>query len=334
LLDHGIPLHPEYAGRLSAILTAIEESPYRSLLDLSCERLVTVDELSKIHTMTYIDYILSLTGQEAALDEDTFLTRGSVKAALTAAGLGIELVEQIVKGNIKNGFALLRPPGHHARFGNAMGFCIFNNIAIAAQKALSLGLRRILILDWDVHHGNGTQESFYEDERVFFMDMHQNNLFPTHSGLLEETGKGKGAGFTLNLPLPDQSGDDAYLYAFDALFKPLVLDYQPELILVSAGFDAHAEDPLGSMNVTSQGFRQLAMRAKALAQEVCGGKILFFLEGGYNPYYLAESVMECIDVLASKNLPSLMASHSVGDEIKQLVDQAKEAHAKSRGKNS
>jgi len=333
LLDHGVPGHPEYAGRLSAILTAIQESPYQKFLNLSCKRIATVDELSQVHHSPYIDYIQSLEGQNAILDADTLLTPGSVKAALTAAGLGIELVEQVVNGNISNGFALLRPPGHHARPGSGMGFCTFNNIAIAAQKALSLGLKRILIVDWDVHHGNGTQESFYADDRVFLMDLHQDNLFPADSGLLEQAGEGKGAGYTLNLPLPKYCGDADYFYAFDNLLKPLALEYQPELILVSAGFDAHEEDPLGSMRITSRGFGHLAKKFKTLADELCEGKMVLFLEGGYNPYFLAESVMECIKALTNEDYPDQNHTYaSVSIEVKQLIQDAQELHVKSRRK--
>lgn len=328
---HNVPSHPEYPGRLSSILNALNESPYKNFLDLSCDRQATFSELSYVHHPAYLDHILSLEGQNAIIDRDTLLTPGSVKAALTASGLGIELVEQVLKGHTKNGFALLRPPGHHARPNTGMGFCIFNNIAIAAKKALEMGLKRILIMDWDVHHGNGTQESFYEDDRVFFMDMHQDNLFPAHSGLLEETGKAKGAGYTLNLPLPKYCGDADYHYAFDTLFKPLVLEYKPELILVSAGFDAHEADPLGSMRVTSRGFGQLAAKIKTLAQEVCEGKMILFLEGGYNPYYLAESVMECISVLVNEVHPyqsEPALQKTITNEVKQLIQKAQETHAK------
>lgn len=327
---HDVPSHPEYPGRLSAILAAIDESPYKQFLDLSCDRQATLSELSSVHERAYIDWILSLEGQHAMIDQDTLLTPGSMKAALTAAGLGIELVEQVLKGNAQNGFALLRPPGHHARPATGMGFCIFNNIAIAAKRALDLGVKRILIMDWDVHHGNGTQESFYHDERVFFMDIHQDNLFPARSGLLEETGMGKGFGYTLNLPLPKYCGDAEYLYAVDNLFRPLALEYKPELILVSAGFDAHEKDPLGSMRITSRGFGQLAARVKRIAQDACNGKMILFLEGGYNPFYLAESVMECIHVLVNdvSSDQNVLVQKPIADEIKQLIKKAQELHVK------
>lgn len=301
LLNHGIQNHPEYAGRLEAILEAIKESRYLSFANLSCDRTATFEDICEGHDHNYVKQVLSFEGKHGIIDSETILTPGSVRAALTAAGIGIELIEKIIFGSIQNGFALVRPPGHHAIRRTGMGFCFFNNIAIAAKKALSLGLKRILILDWDVHHGNGTQDIFYEDDRVLLIDIHQDNLYPKHSGLKEERGRGKGLGYTVNIPLLPSSGDDDYLYAFDMIVEPIVRRYQPELILVSAGFDAHESDPLGQMKVTTKGFGQLTAKAKGLAEKVCNGKIALFLEGGYNPYFLAKNVIECIDVLTTEN---------------------------------
>lgn len=299
LLDHGHLSHPENANRLKAILAALNNSPYKKFTDLTITRMATKDELSQAHDPAYVDHVLSLEGQEGALDSETPITPGSVKASLVAAGLGLELVEQVVEGKVRNGFALVRPPGHHARPAAGMGFCIFNNIAVAAKKAMSMGVKRILIIDWDVHHGNGTQEIFYEDDRLLFIDLHQDNLFPAGSGLLSEKGVGKGSGFTVNIPLPDSCRDADYLYAFETVVEPLAREYHPELILVSAGFDAHETDPLGSESLTTQGYGLLAARVKVLAEELCGGKVVFFLEGGYDPLCLANNVMACLGVLAS-----------------------------------
>lgn len=297
LLDHGIPSHPENASRLDAIFESFALSSYKDCLDLSQQRLASLDELTQVHSQSYIQKVLSHNGHNFSLDPETLITPGTVKAAFLAAGLGITLVEQVVLGNVVNGFALLRPPGHHARPSAGMGFCIFNNIAIAAKKALSKGLSRILILDWDVHHGNGTQETFYEDDKVLFIDIHQDNLFPINSGLVSEKGSGKGIGYTVNIPLPAGCRDEDYFQVFENQVKPLVLEYQPELILVSAGFDAHESDPMAAMNLTTEGFGMLAIKTKALAEQVCEGKLVLFLEGGYNPYFLARNVMECVKVL-------------------------------------
>lgn len=331
LLDHGSSNHPENADRLKTILAKLQESPYKQFVDLSISRLATETELSQVHDPAYVSHVLSLKGKESSLDDETILSPGSVKAALMAAGLSLELVEQILEEKIENGFVLARPPGHHAQPAAGMGYCVFNNIALAARQAISRGIERILILDWDVHHGNGTQEIFYDEDRVLFIDLHQENLFPAASGLVNETGQGKGSGFTVNVPLCDSCRDADYLYIFEKLVRPLALEYRPELILVSAGFDAHESDPMGFMSLTTRCFGLLTSKVKSLAHEVCGGKVAFFLEGGYNSFFLAQNVMECIGVLANETAffettegelqPSCHA-------VEKLVKEIYEAHIK------
>lgn len=331
MLEHGIDLHPENAGRLRAILAALEQSPYKKFLDVSMTRMATVEELSAVHDLSYINHVLSLDGKLASIDHETFITKGSVKAARVAAGLGLELVEEVCSGKIENGFALVRPPGHHCVPEGGMGFCIFNNIAIGAKKALAMGVKRVLIVDWDVHHGNGTQKAFYDEPRVFSIDLHQDNLFPVGSGLLQQTGSGKGLGFTANIPLPDSCRDDDYLYAFEKIVKPLARMYRPELILVSAGFDAHESDPLGSMSLTTSGFGKMCGVVKSLAKELCGGKMVLFLEGGYNPPYLAANVIECVRVLvdeAPATVQEDVQPYSYG--MQTYIQEVYDYHVKSR----
>lgn len=315
-LDHKPPRHPESPVRLEAILKTIQSSPYSGRLELKLDRLATREELLLNHTPRYLDEVLALDGLTAELDPETLLSPGSVKAARMAAGLGLELVEQVLSGKARNGFALVRPPGHHAAPDGGMGFCIFNNIAIAAHKALSLGAKRILILDWDVHHGNGTQDSFYEDDRVLQIDLHQENLFPSSSGLLPEIGRGKGLGYTANLPLPHSCEDLDYLQVFRKLVQPLAKEYRPELILVSAGFDAHISDPLASMSLSTAGFGLLARNVVRLANELCNGKVVLFLEGGYTPDALAQNVLACVTALAHEGSPH--EAHSVEDDPNAL----------------
>jgi acetoin utilization deacetylase AcuC-like enzyme len=302
LLDHGRLDHPESSIRLKTILSAIETSPFKKNLDCSIERLATQGELSQIHTSQYINYVETLDGKEVDLDHETPLSSGSVRAARLAAGLGLEMVERVLVGKVQNGFVLVRPPGHHARPSVGMGFCVFNNIALAAKHALLMGIKRVLILDWDVHHGNGTQEAFYQDDRVLFIDLHQESLFPTTSGFSHELGQGKGYGYTMNVPLPHSCHEGDYLFAIEKLVRPLALKYQPELILVSAGFDAHETDPLGSMSITTKGYGLLTHKVKELANEICGGKMILFLEGGYEPTSLANNVVQCIAELTDSRV--------------------------------
>jgi acetoin utilization deacetylase AcuC-like enzyme len=303
LLEHETHEHPENATRLQSILEAFASSLYKDFLNMSVNRQATLDEIARVHEIAYINHVLSLDGKSAALDAETLISPGSVKAALLAAGLGLELVERVIQGKAQNGFVLVRPPGHHARPSTGMGFCLFNNISIAVQKALDMGLERILILDWDVHHGNGTQEIFYGDDRVLFIDMHQDNLFPVNSGLIDEIGSGKGLGYTVNIPLPSGCHDGDYLYVFDQIVEPLAQRFRPELILVSAGFDAHESDPLGFMNLTTMGFGLLAEKTRKLAETLCKGRLVLFLEGGYNSYFLAKNVISCVETLLGNSIP-------------------------------
>lgn len=293
--------HPENAGRLSAILKKLRADPtLSSLLEDRCDRKIERHELLRLHTSSYIDVVYDLRGQLGEIDPETPVTAGSVLAAERAAGLALEMVERIWKGELKRGFSLVRPPGHHARPAGGMGFCIFNNIALAASHLLALGAKRILILDWDVHHGNGTQEAFYESDQVMLIDLHQEDLFPRDSGRSTETGGGKGLGFTLNLPLPHSSEDADYLRVLDAVVDEAVKKFKPEILLVSAGFDAHISDPLGSMSLTTDGFVKMTRRVMVWAESFCGGRLALFLEGGYVPEALAQNVAACAGVLTGR----------------------------------
>lgn len=330
-LDHGVKNHPENSSRLSSIFQAFLCSPFHNCLDQTFSRKATKDELALVHTPQYIDKVLLYDGQTTNLDLETVLTPGSVNAALIAAGLGIELVERVIDGKISNGFALLRPPGHHARPSAAMGFCVFNNIAIAAKAALSQGLKRILIFDWDVHHGNGTQEAFYDDDRVMFIDIHQDNLFPARSGNIQDIGSEKGKGYTVNCPLPEGCRDVDYLYVFNHLVTPIAEEFHPELILVSAGFDAHESDPLGGMSLTTQGFVWLMTKVRLLAEKLCHGKVVLFLEGGYDPAFLAKNVLGCVQVLAQETMSNcICADDPQMFGLKHLIKDVKEYHDRQR----
>ncbi|WP_459548314.1 class II histone deacetylase [Nocardia sp. X0981] len=213
--------------------------------------------------------------------------RGGYEIAALSAGGAIQLVAQVVAGTIDTGYALVNPPGHHATRASGMGFCIFNNVSIAAAYAREvLGLERIAIVDWDVHHGNGTQEIWYSDPSVLTVSIHQHLCFPPNSGFRAERGTGAGEGYSLNIPLPPGSGDAAYSYALDEVVIPALRAFRPELVIVASGFDASILDPLARQMVTSAGFAQLTRRMLDTAAEVCSGRIAFVQEGGYSPYYV------------------------------------------------
>lgn len=217
-----------------------------------------------------------------SLDGDTHTSPYSYDAACLAVGALVKGVDLVLAGDIDNGFALVRPPGHHAERDQSMGFCLFNTVAVAARYATEvMGLERVMIIDWDLHHGNGTQHSFYESEKVLYCSAHQYPWYPGTGGL-QETGRGKGVGFTLNVPLPGYQGDSDYATIVDDIIVPVAKEYRPELIFISAGFDIYHGDPLGSMQVTERGFAYMTRSLVALAEEVCGGRLLVTLEGGYN----------------------------------------------------
>ena len=243
-------------------------------------------------------------------DDDTRLGADSLEVARWSAGAAVAAVEQVASGRIARAFSLGRPPGHHASRERAMGFCLINNAAVAAATALELGMKRVAIVDWDVHHGNGTQDIFYETDRVFFVSLHQHPYYPG-SGWASEKGRGPGRGYTLNAPLPAGQGDRLYLRVMDELVLPVLRGYRPELVIISAGFDAHADDPLAGMLVTETGFAGMAQRLAGLADETAGGRLVAVLEGGYDPGALGRSVAATIRALDGESLETIAESCAV-----------------------
>jgi acetoin utilization deacetylase AcuC-like enzyme len=294
LEHHAGPMHPESPERLQAILALLGRVPLAGV-ERATPRLATREELLRVHQAAHVDHVLSYEGQEAQLDADTGMSPKSVEASLRAAGAAVELTERLLDGTARNGFALVRPPGHHAEHTHAMGFCLFNNIAVAAEAALKR-VERVLVVDWDVHHGNGTQSSFWGRRDLLFMSAHQYPLYPG-SGAAREVGQGPGTGYTVNCPLPPGQGDADYGAVFERLFLPLAQAFRPQLVLVSAGFDAHRADPLGGMDVTERGFAAMCSALKELADEHCQGRLGLLLEGGYDLDGLSSSVHACLEVL-------------------------------------
>ncbi|PLW81492.1 histone deacetylase [Kineobactrum sediminis] len=299
--------YPEHPGRLAAIIKYLEENPVPGVSFKSGPS-ATYDQLGRVHTTTYLDHIFSLAGQRAWLDSDTTaVSPDSIKAAAAAAGNAIAAVESVINGDSQSAFALVRPPGHHAEPVRARGFCLLNNVAVAAAHAQAkLGCERILIVDWDAHHGNGTQEIFWADPDVLFFDTHCAAPFYPGSGHLSEVGGGFGEGYTINVPLPETSGDVAFEKAFREILIPAAQHFKPDLVLVSAGFDPHHNDM--ALNLTYGGFKVISRIVQEIADQHCDGRLALVLEGGYNLISLARGVHAVLEVLAGGEIPELAES--------------------------
>ncbi|WP_228716966.1 histone deacetylase family protein [Billgrantia pellis] len=294
--------YPEHAGRLTAIRHLLELEPIPGLR-FESGKAATREQLGRVHTSSYLTHIFELRGKNAWLDVDTTaVSPGSVDAAEVAAGTAIAAVEAVLEGRTESAFAVVRPPGHHAEPVRARGFCLFNNVAVAAAHAqAAFGCQRVMIVDWDAHHGNGTQDIFYADPDVLFFDIHRASPFYPGSGQLEDIGVGLGEGTTVNVPMPAGAGDQAYLKAFREILVPAADWFQPDLILVSAGFDPHPFDM--ALNVSFEGFAAMTGILQSLARRHCQGRLVFVLEGGYHLISLSRGVKTVLDVLAGGAIP-------------------------------
>lgn len=292
--------HPESPERLEAIYTTLQKNGINDTFQEVTPREATKEEISLNHSIEYIEMIESTSGEAfTSLDPDTNTSEGSWQAAILAVGAVLTGLEMIFEREATNGFALVRPPGHHAEKSRAKGFCLFNNIAIGAHYLIkNYGLKRILIVDWDIHHGNGTQNSFYSSPKVLYFSTHQFPYYPG-SGSFEETGEKAGKGFTVNVPLPGGQGDEDYVKIFSDILQPIVVAYKPEFILISAGYDIYHLDPLGTMNVTPNGFFIMTQLLRSLAEKHCDGRLMITLEGGYHLEGIAESVKSTLHALTS-----------------------------------
>jgi acetoin utilization deacetylase AcuC-like enzyme len=304
------PGHPESPARLQAILSELERVPPAGVV-FEAPRAATAAEIDAVHAPTHRELLQGLAGTRARLDADTATSEGSWEAAALAAGAAVGAVEAVWSGRADNAFALVRPPGHHAEAARAMGFCLLNNAAIAAEAARRLGARRVLVLDWDVHHGNGTQHIFAARDDVMYMSAHQFPFYPG-TGAPTEVGAGAGRGFTVNCALPGGQNDADYGAVFHDLFLPAARAFAPDLVLVSAGFDPHERDPLADMLVTERGFAAMATAMDALAREACGGKLVLLLEGGYDLAALPASVRACLEVMGGRReeFPTGVGTHA------------------------
>jgi len=322
--------HPESHQRLEVIYNMLEDPEMKGQFKEVPVRRAAADDLTLVHSPGYVSQVESTSGQDfSRLDMDTTTSSGSYEAALLAVGGLCQAISMVVSGELDNAFALVRPPGHHAEMDRGMGFCLFNNVAVGTRYAQeSLDLERILIVDWDLHHGNGTQHSFEEDPSILYFSSHQYPYYPG-TGANNEVGIGRGEGFTVNVPLSMGYGDGEYAGIFEKIVTPVALEFDPDLILVSAGFDIHGNDPLGGMRVTPKGFAGLTASILNTARQCCEGKVVFTLEGGYDLAGLRDSVKDVLKEMAglSETSPEDMASRADLAALEQAVNPVVQVHS-------
>ena len=321
-LDHDTgPSHPERPERISALLPLVKV--VASEVTPVAARMASGDELALVHDGAYIEDVAATQHRPYfAFDADTPTSSQSYDTARLAAGGLLALLDAIMNGTVEDGFAFVRPPGHHAERQRAMGFCLFNNVAVgAAYLRQHHGLQRVLIMDWDVHHGNGTQHIFEHEPGVLYISTHQYPYYPG-TGAVEEVGRGDGEGYVVNLPFPAGFGDAEYREAFARVIEPIACQYAPQFVLISAGFDAHVRDPLGGMQVTEAGFKAMARSLLAIARECSGGHCAAILEGGYDLTAIHNSAAEVLGELRDASgveLPSPTEASRAGPLLERIT---------------
>ena len=300
-LEHDTGAHPERADRIRAIEAELEGRDWLGWERREAPR-AELEQLLRVHPESHVEAVRETSARGGAFDLDTPVSPGSWDAALRAAGAACALVESLVAGDAPAGFCALRPPGHHAEPTRAMGFCLFNNVAVAARHARAeLGVERVLILDWDVHHGNGTNAVFHADSDVLFASLHQWPFYPG-TGALADVGEGAGEGYAINLPVPAASGEETWLSLVEHIVVPAGRAFRPDLVLISAGYDAHRDDPLADCRLETSTYFELGRHVRALADEL-GAPVGAVLEGGYNVTALAESVAATLEALGGDGQP-------------------------------
>lgn len=311
-LEHHIstpsPENPERIRNLASVVR--EQFAHRS--QIISGREAQLSEIELIHSRFYIDQLQEHSVQDDpfSYDKDTYLMDRSIYTAQLAAGGCLEVADRLMARELDAAFAMIRPPGHHAEPGRGMGFCVFNNVSIVAEYLRKqYGLHRILIIDFDAHHGNGTQDAFYETDEVLVMSLHQKDIFP-FSGKAIETGAGKGLGYNINIPVFTQFGDQEYTFLLGRLLQVVTEQYLPQIILVSAGYDGHEDDTMSGTTLSTEWFGKATTLIQQAADEVCDGRLLMVLEGGYNPLSLEASVLETLDSLFNKRQGKVGVLHS------------------------
>lgn len=296
-VDHVTPPgHPERVERAHVMEVVASEWTAKGG-KVVAPRPAAREDLLRVHTAPYLDSVARTEGRAVSLDADTYTSPQSHEVALLAAGAAMAAVD-LALGDAGRALALVRPPGHHAEAARAMGFCLYNNVAVAAAHALARGVQRVAVVDYDVHHGNGTQAIFYDDPRVLYLSVHQFPFYPG-TGAVDEVGRGAGEGFTLNVPLDAGAGDADYELVFAAIVEPVLRRFSPELVIVSAGFDAHERDPLGGMRLSTDGFARLNQRLLSVAADCCGGRLAAVTEGGYDLKALGACLMSTLAIMSA-----------------------------------
>lgn len=328
-LMHDQSGHPENAKRLESIISRLKEKSVIDKVTQLKSRLAEIDEIAICHTKEYVEYVKTFCEEGGGyFDPDTYSNKDSFMAAATAVGSSIDLIKAVIKGELKNGFALLRPPGHHALANRSMGFCLFGNIAIAAKVALlQPEIKKAAIVDFDVHHGNGTQALIGDDPNILFISSHQYPFYPG-TGSIREIGTGAAEGTIVNIPLQAGVGDEGFKIVYEKVVIPSLKRFKPDLILVSAGYDAHWDDPLANLNLSLNGFNQISIEIIKCAEEICSGKIIFFLEGGYNLDVLGNGVANTVrSLLGIQSFEDPLGRTNYQEpDIKKLVNELISVH--------
>jgi acetoin utilization deacetylase AcuC-like enzyme len=328
-LKHNQPGHPENAKRLESILAGLKESDLFQKLILIKSRHAEIGEINYCHQEEFIEYVKRFCDKGGGyLDPDTYVNEYSFDAASMAVGSSIDLTKSVINGDLKNGFALLRPPGHHALANRSMGFCLFGNISIAAKAALqNPKIGKVAIVDFDVHHGNGTQALIGDNPNILFISTHQYPFYPG-TGSIGEIGSGQAEGTIINIPLEVGVGDHSFKIVYEEIILPALRRFNPDILLISAGFDAHWDDPLANLNLSLTGYNWISRELIKLADEICSGKIVFFLEGGYNLDVIRDGVINTIRALMGIESfdDSLGQTHQTEPEVKNLINELHQIH--------
>lgn len=322
--------HPEHPGRIKAVWKVLKESGLTERMQTILPEAVSDEQILRVHTKKHVLIMNMVSRQDSImmLDQDTYALPETPHIARLSAGAVVSAVDAVMTGQVDNALAAVRPPGHHATPSRAMGFCILSNIAIGARQAQAIhGAKKVMIVDYDVHHGNGTQDVFYEDDSVLFVSTHQYPYYPG-TGAINDIGQGAGKGSTLNVPLNAGHGDNSYKSIYEKVLRPAAKRFQPDIILVSAGFDAHHVDPLAMMRLTHPGYAYLTRELTQLADELCEGKIVFVMEGGYDVLALAHGMRNIAHVLLSEDEISDYYGEANGHDpdIEPLIEQILEIH--------